>query len=258
MKIITAEEAAKLLGEATPGPWGAAYLIRQDGTEWRVTPVQRAIDMVIGKRSDAFLMASAPDLAHTVTHLWARLAEVERERDADLGRMQNVVYDALVSGVKSSIPGADIGRIDGAGSDSDEFDFTAAEVSIALSMMDDEIERVKQERDEARAQLAACASAPNAYHPDPELNAAVAREATEAAAFDMAAGIDPGWHRGNPGAEVAQLRAQLADLRVSFDRDVVAHAGLAAQETAKRAIDALERADYPDSAALLRGVFRAP
>lgn len=57
------------------------------------------------------------------------------------------------------------------------------------------------------------AAAPNAVHPDPGLNPAVAREATEAAAFDLAAGIEPGWHRGDPGGEIARLEALVTQLR---------------------------------------------
>ena len=77
------------------------------------------------------------------------IEELKAEREArvkaegDLGRMQNVVRDALCAAVKGAIPDANLSRIDGGGSDGDEFDFTAAEVSIACGMFEDEIEALR-------------------------------------------------------------------------------------------------------------------
>lgn len=94
------------------------------------------------------------------------------------------------------------------------------------------IREVERKRDEARAQLAACAAAPNAYNPDPEINALVATEAAEGAAFDLAAGIKPGWHKGNAFADrqrlldlVRQQRGPLHDADLISDAEYAALAG---------------------------------
>ena len=91
----------------------------------------------------------------------AYVQELEVERDAarsqtaeDVGRMQRVVYDELVSAVRAALPSADVSAIDGAGSDGDEFEFTAAEVSIACGMLTDALEEVRAERDRLARTLA--------------------------------------------------------------------------------------------------------
>lgn len=85
------------------------------------------------------------------------LDAANKRADEDLGRMQHVVYDALIRGVKGALPDANLSRIDGAASDGDEFEFTEAEVSIALSMLDDALTEAREalatvtaERDELR------------------------------------------------------------------------------------------------------------
>lgn len=58
-------------------------------------------------------------------------------------------------------------------------------------------------------ELATLAMAPNAYHPDPTINAEVAAEAAQAAAFDKAAGVEPGWHKGDPAGRHARILAKI-------------------------------------------------
>ena len=76
---------------------------------------------------------------------WRRRAEAERdrlraERDRDIGRMQEIVRDALLDGlVYFGLPA----EIDGGVSDGDEYDFTGAEVAQAVDALGDEIERLR-------------------------------------------------------------------------------------------------------------------
>lgn len=82
-----------------------------------------------------------------------RLADVEAERDAarvGIGKMQEVVRNAGIDAVREYLPDFDELRIDGAGTDGDEYDFTGAEVAQAVHAVGEKLAEVEAERDTLR------------------------------------------------------------------------------------------------------------
>lgn len=153
--LIPTADVRAMLEAATPGPWRfvshppAMILAANDPGCVGTFPMNHGRFTTL-RRDDAALIAAAPTLARELIAAREERDKAEERADSDVARMQQVVYDALVSGVKAALPDADIGRIDGAGSDGDEFEFTEAEVSIALSMLDDALTELRAERDAAR------------------------------------------------------------------------------------------------------------
>lgn len=82
-RIITAEEARALRGEATPGPWAVQeYPHEGEGSDAAVYQPD-TMDCIVGASgtADARLIAAAPDLAATVEHLRAEPNALRAQRD---------------------------------------------------------------------------------------------------------------------------------------------------------------------------------
>lgn len=82
------------------------------------------------------------------------LAE-RNEARAGIGKMQEVVRNAGIDAVREYLPDFDESRIDGAGTDSDEYDFTAAEVAQAVCAVGEKLDEARAEADRLRRALAA-------------------------------------------------------------------------------------------------------
>lgn len=82
------------------------------------------------------------------------VVHAESAADEAVGRMQQVVYDALTGRARARFGAEAAGMIDGGGSDGDEYDFTRSEVRIALGLYEDALDSAQQERDTALAEVA--------------------------------------------------------------------------------------------------------
>lgn len=83
-KLVSAEEAQKLLAGATPGPWQQGHHVDEPCA---IVAVERPYYSLLGlhndtaivsKEGDAALMTAAPELARTVIELHEKLAQAER------------------------------------------------------------------------------------------------------------------------------------------------------------------------------------
>ena len=72
------------------------------------------------------------------------IVPADRTSDDDVRHLQDVVRAELIRSLKRVFPNVDHShRIDGGGSDGDEFDFTRIEVSIATGLLEEEIGRLR-------------------------------------------------------------------------------------------------------------------
>lgn len=140
--------------DATPGPWvecghdrGVCQcrMVRDDNCTVALAVANTDENYTLGEGWLAErAKRNATFIAHARTDIPALVAEVRRlreERDAEraaVGRMQDHVRAELVRHLRSSgVPYAD--SIDGGASDGDEYDFTGAEISQAMSMLEEHV-----------------------------------------------------------------------------------------------------------------------